>query len=59
MYLNLCVEQYNTLKEKNKPIDISCFGNNLEKLSNNIIRNLSIEDQEILSYLSCMNNWCF
>ena len=57
MYLNLCVEQYNTLKEKNKPIDISCFGNNLEKLSNNIIRNLSIEDQEILSYLSCMNNW--
>ena len=57
MYLNLCVDQYNTLKEQNKSIDISCFGNNLEKLSNNIMRNLSIEDQEILSYLSCMDNW--
>ena len=57
MYLNLCIDRYNDLKEKNSVIDISCFGDNLEKLSNNIIRNMSIEDQEILSYLSCMDNW--
>lgn len=57
MCLNLCIDQYNFLIAQNITPTIENFGDNIERLSNNIIRYMSIEDQEILSYLSCMDNW--
>lgn len=57
MYLSWCIDRYNSLKEQNINPTINDFGENQEELAENIVRSLSIEDKEIISYLSCMDSW--
>lgn len=56
-YLSLCIEQYITAKQENKEIDISLFEKNLEIITDNLIRYMGINDQEILYYLACLDSW--
>lgn len=57
IYLTLCVDQYNLIKKNKEIPQIEDFNENLEDITNNIIRYMDTNDKEILCYLSCMENW--
>lgn len=57
MYLSWCIDRYNSLKEQNIIPTVDDFGENQEELAENIVKSLSLEDKEIVSYLSCIDSW--
>lgn len=56
-YLMLCIEQYLAMQQKGEVPDVSMFEQNLDRITDNVIRYMDINDQEILCYLSCFQNW--
>ena len=57
MYLSWCIDRYNSLKEQNIIPTVDDFGENQEELAENIVKSLSLEDKEIVSYLACIDSW--
>jgi hypothetical protein len=56
-HLDLCVDQYNILIEKNRTALIEEFDEDIGKLTARYLRYMGDQEKEILYFMSCMSGW--
>jgi hypothetical protein len=57
VYLDLCVDQYHSIKESGKEPDISMFGNNTFDLIERFMRYMNETQKDLVYMLACLNMW--
>jgi len=57
VYLNLCLDQYQSIKDSGKKPEISMFGTGLHTLVECFVRYMGDSQKDLIYMLACLQNW--